>query len=667
MAIGGFEESQRQRRRHGKGSGKGGGLNEPQHAGGNRGMPAQVKLNRAICEASDHNGIQGILDIIAASSHMMSLVNLSTALHRLGTLTEDRSNALAGDPRFEALCAQARAELDKQVNFCNDSAPRCWATIAWSYAKLQHSATDVTEVLKIIAALSEPHIAKFKPFELTNLLWASVKAKVIDSKLFDTARKHIEGNVRAFSRSSLSTLAWTFATAQHPSQKMLQSIAAQFIGLLGNSEVHSVELANLMWGLATAQIRLKPTAYQAIGTAAMEVLPKFKLHELSIFLWSFSRVGVRHDELFFKSAVLLTESPERQRQVHPQGIANILWACGKQVEFNSSVTLTLVTAFHALLPVVTWLLPHMKPQELSCVMWATTKLGCIGEQKNQTDYFFAALAQTPDAWFSQFPLTHRVQILKDSIAVSENLTCQTASQAQSHARFASLCSERLYEADPKTLTEILEMSHKPVCYQTSEIYALVAEAAHLVVSMIDAFSEQLRARVSCAAVALPGELQEKLSEALAKPSDRKQEFRHLSVESHYDNGRLCLDQYDADDCLSTASPVVPSLEVGTPYVTHYLNPLHAVDDGQVDIVDAFMFQASNNIKELKAVILEKSQTPAFAETSQQAEADFVRSQWSVKNTFVTMNDCIDEKDEMVQVRLKAHNFRSEKSRPCVVW
>eukprot|EP00929_Paragymnodinium_shiwhaense_P023947 TRINITY_DN14876_c0_g1_i1.p1 TRINITY_DN14876_c0_g1~~TRINITY_DN14876_c0_g1_i1.p1 ORF type:complete len:1758 (-),score=412.23 TRINITY_DN14876_c0_g1_i1:180-5453(-) len=409
--------------RKGKGSSGGGGLSGPSGGGGGVGdasgskVPkAQIQLNSQLCKAADTGGWDSLLDIVARRHSEMSIVNLTTALHKLARSAKDGTfQDSQNDPRFLVLREQTRIEIERHTNECEEAYPRCWATIAWSYATLQLRDAEALESLRQIGHLAVAHITSFKAIELTNLLWAFAKTQVCDPQLFQDAQMKILLDLQSFSQSNLATLVWAFVTAQQTAcQGLLRHIGEQFVqGLAMTEQVNPTEIANFVWGLATAQLPLKSRMAQmtTVGDTATRALRQFKLQELSITAWGFSRLGVRHDAFFAAAAAELRSNLQLRHAIHPQGIANIFWAFAKQVELNSAVGNELRASLPFLIPSCSRLLSQLKPLEMSSSLWALTKLGIRGGQNPSTDELFSAATSVGEGFLRKLSLQSCINLL----------------------------------------------------------------------------------------------------------------------------------------------------------------------------------------------------------------------------------------------------------------
>jgi hypothetical protein len=157
-------------------------------------------------------------------------------------------------------------------------------------------------------------------------------------------------------------------------------------------DVKPVALENMMWGLATLQVHPNRQSLVIIAEAASSALEKFKVHEFTIIMWAFARLGVYQETLFSQAFRMIRRSPLLRKKIHPQGIANLLWAFARYFEKSDSADLQ--GAVTALVPTCHSLVPHFKPQELGCVLCSLSKLGKSWGEDENLDQLFIAIAWT---------------------------------------------------------------------------------------------------------------------------------------------------------------------------------------------------------------------------------------------------------------------------------
>jgi len=140
----------------------------------------------------------------------------------------------------------------------------------------------------------------------------------------------------------------------------------------------------------------------AVGCKARDLLPAFKVQELTIISWAFSRLGARHDEFFGATARRLIDSESFRQCVHAQGAANMLWAFERQQELGSAVSSELAQATHAMVPHCLQMLPRLKPQEVTSILHAIMRTGLRWRQCPTVDQLFTSAASHIQLCVDQF-------------------------------------------------------------------------------------------------------------------------------------------------------------------------------------------------------------------------------------------------------------------------
>jgi len=395
--------------------------------------PAAKELNLMICKAAEHGGLQRLLDVAAQNAQSMTCVNLSTALHKLARLAKEGGGPISPhDSRFLALHERIMVELKSQAMGQAKALVRCLSTFAWSYATMQIQGLDVAPAFELMGKVASLHLGEFNPLELTNLLWGFAKTCHADAKLFQAARARVEADLTPFSSTNLSTLAWAYATAQQQEQGLLLLLAEGFSKRLlkdarGATAVKPVELVNMLWSLATAGVKPKERVIRLIGSEVVKGLSAFKVQEMSIAAWSLSRMQIRFDSFFDTAAWCLTAS-EVVWQMHPQGIANLLWAFERQKAMGMEIHTNphVKRAMAALLEVCWQLLPQLSPQEFACAFTAIAKLRVqqVGVGASSQGRFLADAARQGIAMLPNFARRHCADLLRaftDLVAVADGI------------------------------------------------------------------------------------------------------------------------------------------------------------------------------------------------------------------------------------------------------
>lgn len=366
-------------------------------------------VNARICQAADSGDTRGLLDFVIAHASSLSLVNLSTAWQKLARLERQGCCTLEfQQPRLGFLLDHTSKTLSAQMDGGDHAdQPRCWATIAWALAALPRRDNKIHQALSVISQLATPRIAGFKPLEITNMLWAFAKVGHCDRAIFEAVHAHLDVHMKEFSSSKLSTLMWSFATAQFLPSSTMYRMVENYAKDQANEAGNPVALANFLWALATSKMHPKTRVLKDVGQKAASLLPQFKVQELSITAWALSRLGARHDNFFLAVTVYLEENPKILRQLHPQGAANLIWSFERQSHLgakpigNRGISLLLSTCVR--------LLKSFKPQELQCVLSSIIKSGIVMGTHPDADRIFAGVCQS-----SSEPLREMFMRLSDA-------------------------------------------------------------------------------------------------------------------------------------------------------------------------------------------------------------------------------------------------------------
>lgn len=349
-------------------------------------------INRRLTEAASSGGIFALLDIVKRELMRMNGVNMATALHRVARMSaeaneaSDRSGEATAEtieasrqrivehPSFQALLAaieerahavhkqtlhkkgEAFDELDDEV-----FPAQCASIVAWSCATLRLCQQSLLYVLSEVAG---QRLDRFKPYEVTNMLWAYAKLAIpcpnIFRKTSERLAKRLPGEFKA---QCLSLAAWSFATARWRDPQLFQSLAGELVMLA--LELKPQEISNTLWAFAKSRFP-HVALFDALGDAAASGhnIWRFKPQELSNTVWAFATVGLRHENLFSKASAVVVR---RSRELIPQNVANILWAYCK---LQSPDCLEL---FPKLLDVAAERLSTYKPQEIAAVALAAAQ------------------------------------------------------------------------------------------------------------------------------------------------------------------------------------------------------------------------------------------------------------------------------------------------------
>jgi hypothetical protein len=279
-------------------------------------------INRRIMEASRGHGIHELMRVVEQYLPSMNLVNLSTSLHRL-------AKAVSADPdqlvllKRRQLLAPLLEQTQQAFKATTTAQPQSLSNVGWALAILQPESRTLHEV---IASASVGELHRFKPFELTMLLWAMAKSGASGSgcPLFHSAARHIVAASRRFDFRCLAMTIWSFATVRITDVHLLRSVATRMTSLA--HEASCQELGNAVWAFGTLGQKCDELS-NALAERGLELYDEFPLNrpqELSNMIWGFAANGYFHEAFFTAAAELALRA-----DLSTQHLANILSSYAK--------------------------------------------------------------------------------------------------------------------------------------------------------------------------------------------------------------------------------------------------------------------------------------------------------------------------------------------------
>jgi|Transcript_39463 hypothetical protein len=325
--------------------------------------------SQIIASSQQGSSIDDIVYTISQHLHNMNLVNLTTAIHRLGKTVAHDAKAqmrLKQLPIFPALL-EPIAVLLSTTNTKNLQ-PQSLSNILWALASIRY--VD-NQVISLVCAHALPNVDRFKPFELTTLLWALAKVSTIESSsrldmvqvstVFDAAGKYILHHARSMDSRCLSMVVWAYATAKQANAELFDVVAA----LMVNGPMPSCqEMANTIWAYGTQNINHREL-FKAMACKGAANLAEFKAQELSNMLWGFASAGFFHEHFFQQAA-----ASALSKDLSAQHVANILWAFAR---VNPRHPLAQQTVLN-FVPLCLRQLRNFKPQEVCSVALSIAKV-----------------------------------------------------------------------------------------------------------------------------------------------------------------------------------------------------------------------------------------------------------------------------------------------------
>mmetsp|Transcript_86790 Transcript_86790/g.201942 ORF Transcript_86790/g.201942 Transcript_86790/m.201942 type:complete len:873 (+) Transcript_86790:133-2751(+) len=333
-------------------------------------------INRQITLAAEQGDVVKLLDTAQAHLQAMNGINLATAFHRVAKLAvrgagdkqmeqvkqmqtfQDLLGAIVGHILGHSLWHQDKTSASEAAG---EMPVQCMSIVSWSCATLQ---IRHKPLLMTIAGITARHLSEFKPYELSNLLWAYAKLSICPPELLtNVTARLLSRNEGEFKVQCLSTIAWSFATLKRRNLVVFTSLASELAAHA--VEMKPQEISNTLWAFAKSRCP-NTELFHVLGTVAAEesMIWQFKPQELSNTAWAFATVGLQHPALFSQ---VENVSIRKRHEMVPQNIANILWSFAK-LQIHSWSNL-----FSSLLEVAGASLQHHKPQELSAVIWAAAQ------------------------------------------------------------------------------------------------------------------------------------------------------------------------------------------------------------------------------------------------------------------------------------------------------
>ncbi|CAJ1347813.1 unnamed protein product [Effrenium voratum] len=244
-------------------------------------------INRKLTDAAAKAGGCGVLDVVCVELTHMNGVNLATALHRLA---RDFANNEAGLPggaqalsevtshaafpalleavRQRAMEVVAEREAGKQSDGDSGMPAQCASIVAWSLAWLN---LKERALLQTLAELATPHLDGFKPYEVTNMLWAYAKLNEWNAPLFRAVAERLRARAKwEFKVQCLSVASWSFTTVKWRDEELFRSLAED--GCPARRLCSSRRrISNTLWAYGKQKIAHEEL-FKALGWSAFELV-----------------------------------------------------------------------------------------------------------------------------------------------------------------------------------------------------------------------------------------------------------------------------------------------------------------------------------------------------------------------------------------------------------
>eukprot|EP00931_Biecheleriopsis_adriatica_P043090 TRINITY_DN2462_c0_g1_i2.p1 TRINITY_DN2462_c0_g1~~TRINITY_DN2462_c0_g1_i2.p1 ORF type:complete len:709 (+),score=144.83 TRINITY_DN2462_c0_g1_i2:90-2216(+) len=346
----------------GKGKGKGKSKRSNWHQQTSNGPKTHQLINSQIIRASESDDVDHLMAVVMSHLSNMNLVNLSTALHRIAKTVGKESSKrhhLALEQDLARLC-RATYEALKGAE-PSQVQPQTLSNVSWSLATLRMPQPELQEVLRYLCV---GNIEYFKGYELATTLWAHAKLEgaQADKTVLYAAANCICKDPSSYDFRCLATVAWAFATAKTRHPRLFSLLA--FSMMPNIQDANGQEIANAAWGFASLGYVDAPL-FSVVAERGLEIITKLKAQEISNLLWAFASNSFFHEAFYANALARIL-----QLDMSPQHFANVLWACARVRPHSEYTRRALLT----MLPLCSEQLRHFKPQEVSSILLAASKV-----------------------------------------------------------------------------------------------------------------------------------------------------------------------------------------------------------------------------------------------------------------------------------------------------
>lgn len=362
-------------------------------------------INRKLTDAAGKGG-QGVLEVVRVELDHMNGVNLATALHRIArrcveneadhsASSQQAINEVLSHPAFPALLEAVEQRSKESLAGGREAEEihmpaQCASIVAWSLAWLHLRQSKLFIVLGELAA---PRLAEFKPYEVTNMLWAYAKLKEWNAQLFSAVAARLRGRQKwEFKAQCLSVAAWSFTMMKWRDESLFQSMAEELSGQA--TLLKPQEISNTLWAFGKQKIAHKEL-FEALGWSAFELIwqARFKPRELANCLCAFARVGLSHPNLFNNAINMVIR---RTPDFTARQIASILWAY-QRLEVDNRWEL----AVKVLSSVVACRMDAFPPEDICLILQSAC---CCGVPRSGTEKLLEVLQSIQSSELGKSPV-----------------------------------------------------------------------------------------------------------------------------------------------------------------------------------------------------------------------------------------------------------------------
>mmetsp|Transcript_12477 Transcript_12477/g.34396 ORF Transcript_12477/g.34396 Transcript_12477/m.34396 type:complete len:1306 (-) Transcript_12477:721-4638(-) len=222
--------------------------------------------------------------------------------------------------------------------------------------------------------------------KLLSAMWAFAKLSLPEPRpLLNALAASVEPRLEEFNNHSISTILWSFASAQVFHAPLFDALPAEIVGRA--STLRPQELANVSWSYASVR-KYQPELFRSLGDAAEVQMDEFRPQQISLVAWSFAMVQARHESVF---RAIERDVIGRAESAYPaQSLANVLRAFVVLAHRSEPL-------FQAASRSIINRITEFKPQAIANVCWAFSGKNYVDQK------LFDVIARESVARINTFP------------------------------------------------------------------------------------------------------------------------------------------------------------------------------------------------------------------------------------------------------------------------
>lgn len=317
-----------------------------------------VQLNQLIVHAG---APERILQIVDENFDQLNVVNLTTALHRLASVSlVNKKAGLRREPRFRRLVTR----LSDTVRKAEPASlkPQDLSNVVWALTKL---GIQNGILFNLLADRILLRLDSFKPVNLSMTLWAFARSGIYDEKLLQAASTEVKKQLKDFEPQQVANTAWAMAKCGYVDQELFMRAADHALATMDTYQPmnfsmlvyafslahlshqdlfeqvakrctvpalkHSFSAPNVVGNLALAYSESQvyiPELYESVAQVCVALIHDFKPRQLVTLAGSFAKAQVKHDALFKCMSKHVAKNVEDFQREDLQDLFNAFQALG---------------------------------------------------------------------------------------------------------------------------------------------------------------------------------------------------------------------------------------------------------------------------------------------------------------------------------------------------